>query len=154
MSAADIKTTHDRAIVRLAHEGLSAIEIANSLGVERAFVRWRANRLGVYVLIIQTSQRKRAERRERRLNAKGRWIGYRGSRAAEGLIATRVDRSASDLTRALKADRIALESFDATSLVACFHSAGLTLEDIEVRLGVPPIQAVAAIRSASCGLRL
>jgi len=69
----------------------------------------------------------------------------------EAVPVTEPDHTASDLARGLRADRAALAAYDASHMVACFHAAGLTLEDIEAGLGIPPVEAVAAIRRAHQG---
>lgn len=156
MSAFDIKTRHDSAIVELARLNLTASEIGDRLGVDRRFVRWRAIRLDIHGVLLLTAQQKREARRARRLAIANPTQGWRGSRVVEALPAMRSDRTVSEVIRVLKQHRTTgvPACIDPDHIVACLHLRGLTLDDIHDSVGIPPVEAVAAIRRAHQGHHL
>lgn len=146
--SAPIKTSYDRTILTMAAGGASSVEVAAATGRNADQIRNRAMRLGVWRTLVRNL-------RDRRLALKGERrctedTSYNG-RSALGLAAippARVDRSASDLCHAL---RVAQRRADPAvvvpdSFIARVFEAGLTLDDIDAQFGVPPVQAVAAIR--------
>nr|USU32957.1 hypothetical protein NG677_04440 [Methylobacterium sp. OTU13CASTA1] len=146
--SASIKTSYDRTILAMAAGGASSAEVSAATGRNADQIRNRAMRLGVWRTLVRNL-------RDRRLALKGerRCIentSYNG-RSALGLAAippARVDRSASDLRHALRVAQRRADPAVAVpdSFIARVFDAGLTLDDIDAQFGVPPVQAVAAIR--------
>lgn len=151
MSAADIKSHRDGEIARLVKAGGYCRSIAEDLGTTVSVVRNRLSRMGLLPVALANHQALVEARRAAAKGAVRPVFGHCGSRVVKALPAVQHDHSASDLARTLRADRAALAAYDPSHMVACFHAAGLTLEDIEAGLGIPPVEAVAAIRRAHQG---
>lgn len=151
MSASDIKTRHDRKIAQMAKDGRICREIATECGVSYNTVYHRLARAGLLHVVKATVQARREALKPSRRSKRRGSPSYCGSSAIAAIPISQPDHSASELIRTLRADHAALAAYDPSHMVACFHAAGLTLEDIEAGLGIPPVEAVAAIRRAHQG---
>lgn len=153
MTSTDIRFRHDQNIANLAAKGLTSRQIAVQLRLRIGYVRNAAIRVGICSKVMSNAERQRQEHRAERLAVQNPVRSYCGSRFIEALPPARCDRSASDLARRLEAHRRAMgvDASAPASLAATAHAAGLTLEDIEAGLGIPPVEAVAAIRRAHHG---
>ncbi|NEU14637.1 hypothetical protein G3T14_21370 [Methylobacterium sp. BTF04] len=148
MSAPDIKTSYDREIVRLVAEGFGASQISRQIGRHYEAVLGRLRALRLDAQAHKNTQAQRAARRP--VVARRGYRFRRGALAAAIVGSPRFDTAASDLARRLKRERAVLDAvdFDPSHLIACFHAAGLTLDDIEECVGVSPAMAASAIRRA------
>lgn len=147
--SAPIKTSYDRTIVAMAAEGATSSEIAAAMGKTYSQVTNRAMHLGVWRALVANNQARRAARRAAQLSEGPRHPTGNRSAIAETMAANgRVDRTATDLLHTLRAvRRLAAPSAPVPgSIIARVFEAGLTLDDIDAELGVPPADAVAAIR--------
>lgn len=147
--SAPIKTSYDRTILAMAAEGAVTTEVAAAISKRVAFVHCRSAYLGVAGVLTANLRARQAARRAENYRYGHKLFGYQGSRlTARAIFNARVDHRTSDLRHTLRAVRHRADPTAAVpdSFIARVFEAGLTLDDIDAQFGIPPVQAVAAIR--------
>jgi len=138
-----VSDEYDATIVSLLAEGLTAGEVARRILVGRHWVCLRANVLGLEAIWRANGLAEPKRRRRQRARSRDEIVA-----AVNEIVGTRSDNSASILARTVRAQAAAGVAYSDNG-IACLHDHGLSLDDIESALGVPPSIAARAIRQYS-----
>lgn len=138
----------DVQILQLFAAGAVYADMAAVLGVSRYFLAGRADALGIRRKLAIRSRAAGWAKRKQRVAPP---IVHRSApdRLRRLDLAGRSDDSASRIVRLLRSHRPAhaLACIDPDNVGACAFARGLTLPEIHEAFGVPPREAVAAIRA-------